>query len=200
MMPLPSNSNTRLSRPPFAHRMRSLFCFVFSLSHKFGCSYSNFAHTCPLDRSGQPLCAMRRLTVACPRVQSVSCVRTRQLIKRFFVSQNPKSSIMSAEKRARLRSNPVKVRFAEEVVVNGHTQVGSCCCCHAPSTSLTLDEGVALIKPLRFLFCSCFITLRLLFHQNQNGFLVHTTGKLSSLPAERLESLFRERADQGLQV
>lgn len=40
------------------------------------------------------------------------------------VSQNPKSSIMSAEKRARLRSNPVKVRFAEEVVVNGHTQVG----------------------------------------------------------------------------
>lgn len=41
-----------------------------------------------------------------------------------FVLQNPKSSIMSAEKRARLRSNPVKVRFAEEVVVNGHTQVG----------------------------------------------------------------------------
>lgn len=40
------------------------------------------------------------------------------------VLQNPKSSIMSAEKRARLRSNPVKVRFAEEVVVNGHTQVG----------------------------------------------------------------------------
>lgn len=41
-----------------------------------------------------------------------------------FVLQNPKSSIMSAEKRARLRNNPVKVRFAEEVVVNGHTQVG----------------------------------------------------------------------------
>lgn len=40
-----------------------------------------------------------------------------------FISQNPKSSIMSAEKRAHLRSNPVKVRFAEEVVVNGHTQV-----------------------------------------------------------------------------
>lgn len=32
---------------------------------------------------------------------------------------------MSAEKRARLKSNPVKVRFAEEVVVNGHTQVRS---------------------------------------------------------------------------
>ncbi|KAM6951921.1 uncharacterized protein frmpd1b [Lycodopsis pacificus] len=38
---------------------------------------------------------------------------------------NPKSSIMSAEKRARLRNNPVKVRFAEEVVVNGHTQGNS---------------------------------------------------------------------------
>ncbi|KAF7668018.1 hypothetical protein LDENG_00036900 [Lucifuga dentata] len=38
---------------------------------------------------------------------------------------NPKSSIMSAEKRARLRSNPVKVHFAEEVVVNGHTQGNS---------------------------------------------------------------------------
>ncbi|KAI5105221.1 FERM and PDZ domain-containing protein 1 [Silurus meridionalis] len=39
--------------------------------------------------------------------------------------QNPKSSFMSAEKRARLRRNPVKVRFAEEVLVNGHTQGNS---------------------------------------------------------------------------
>lgn len=45
-------------------------------------------------------------------------------LARVCVLQNPKSSIMSAEKRARLRNNPVKVRFAEEVVVNGHTQVG----------------------------------------------------------------------------
>lgn len=37
----------------------------------------------------------------------------------------PKSSFMSAEKRARLRRNPVKVRFAEEVIVNGHTQGNS---------------------------------------------------------------------------
>lgn len=41
--------------------------------------------------------------------------------------QNPKSSIMSAEKRARLRNNPVKVRFAEEIVVNGHAQVRKHC-------------------------------------------------------------------------
>ncbi|KAJ8382655.1 hypothetical protein SKAU_G00034330, partial [Synaphobranchus kaupii] len=40
-------------------------------------------------------------------------------------SAGPKSSFMTAEKRARLRSNPVKVRFAEEVVVNGHAQGNS---------------------------------------------------------------------------
>ncbi|XP_026873200.2 FERM and PDZ domain-containing protein 1 isoform X1 [Electrophorus electricus] len=38
---------------------------------------------------------------------------------------NPKSSFMTAEKRARLRRNPVKVHFAEEVVVNGHAQGNS---------------------------------------------------------------------------
>ncbi|XP_035273273.1 FERM and PDZ domain-containing protein 1 [Anguilla anguilla] len=37
----------------------------------------------------------------------------------------PKSSFITAEKRARLRTNPVKVRFAEEVVVNGHSQGNS---------------------------------------------------------------------------
>lgn len=53
---------------------------------------------------------------------------------------------MSAEKRARLRSNPVKVRFAEEVVVNGHTQVGSCRRCGAltPLSELSL---FCLYKP-----------------------------------------------------
>ncbi|KAJ8271690.1 hypothetical protein COCON_G00105490 [Conger conger] len=37
----------------------------------------------------------------------------------------PKSSFITAEKRARLKTNPVKVRFAEEVVVNGHSQGNS---------------------------------------------------------------------------
>ncbi|XP_015201432.2 FERM and PDZ domain-containing protein 1 isoform X1 [Lepisosteus oculatus] len=37
----------------------------------------------------------------------------------------PKSSFITAEKRARLKTNPVKVRFAEEVVVNGHAQGNS---------------------------------------------------------------------------
>ncbi|KAL4641758.1 FERM and PDZ domain-containing protein 1-like [Arapaima gigas] len=40
-------------------------------------------------------------------------------------TQGPKSSFMTAEKRARLKTNPVKVRFAEEVVINGHSQGNS---------------------------------------------------------------------------
>uniref|UniRef100_A0A4W5QD71 FERM domain-containing protein n=1 Tax=Hucho hucho TaxID=62062 RepID=A0A4W5QD71_9TELE len=41
------------------------------------------------------------------------------------VSQGPKSSFITPEKRAKLRSNPVKVRFAEEVEVNSHSQGNS---------------------------------------------------------------------------
>ncbi|XP_051939161.1 FERM and PDZ domain-containing protein 1 isoform X1 [Hippocampus zosterae] len=37
----------------------------------------------------------------------------------------PKSSFITAEKRAKLKSNPVKVHFAEEVEVNGHSQGNS---------------------------------------------------------------------------
>ncbi|NXI61010.1 FRPD1 protein, partial [Anseranas semipalmata] len=43
-------------------------------------------------------------------------------------SGGPKSSFLTAEKRARLKINPVKVRFAEEVLVNGHTQGNSLLC------------------------------------------------------------------------
>ncbi|XP_056264995.1 FERM and PDZ domain-containing protein 1 isoform X2 [Pseudoliparis swirei] len=38
---------------------------------------------------------------------------------------SPKSSFITLEKRAKLRSNPVKVHFAEEVEVNGHVQGNS---------------------------------------------------------------------------
>ncbi|XP_072526359.1 FERM and PDZ domain-containing protein 1 [Salminus brasiliensis] len=41
------------------------------------------------------------------------------------ISVGPKSSFITPEKRAKLKSNPVKVRFAEEVVVNGHSQGNS---------------------------------------------------------------------------
>ncbi|NWZ14601.1 FRPD1 protein, partial [Agelaius phoeniceus] len=37
----------------------------------------------------------------------------------------PKSSFLTEEKRARLKTNPVKVRFAEEVLLNGHSQGSS---------------------------------------------------------------------------
>uniref|UniRef100_A0A8C7K7X2 FERM and PDZ domain containing 1b n=1 Tax=Oncorhynchus kisutch TaxID=8019 RepID=A0A8C7K7X2_ONCKI len=40
-------------------------------------------------------------------------------------NSGPKSSFITPEKRAKLRSNPVKVRFAEEVEVNSHSQGNS---------------------------------------------------------------------------
>ncbi|XP_067409446.1 FERM and PDZ domain-containing protein 1 isoform X2 [Emydura macquarii macquarii] len=43
-------------------------------------------------------------------------------------SGGPKSSFITEEKRARLKTNPVKVRFAEEVLVNGHSQGNSLLC------------------------------------------------------------------------
>ncbi|NXA43187.1 FRPD1 protein, partial [Eudromia elegans] len=45
-----------------------------------------------------------------------------------YTSGGPKSSFLTAEKRAKLKTNPVKVRFAEEVVVNGHSQGNSLLC------------------------------------------------------------------------
>ncbi|NXP24449.1 FRPD1 protein, partial [Scytalopus superciliaris] len=43
-------------------------------------------------------------------------------------SGGPKSSFLTEEKRARLKTNPVKVRFAEEVLLNGHSQGNSLLC------------------------------------------------------------------------
>ncbi|ELW69859.1 FERM and PDZ domain-containing protein 1 [Tupaia chinensis] len=40
----------------------------------------------------------------------------------------PKSSFLTEEKRARLKTNPVKVHFAEEVLVSGHSQGNSLLC------------------------------------------------------------------------
>ncbi|KAL6467171.1 hypothetical protein MHYP_G00249750 [Metynnis hypsauchen] len=41
------------------------------------------------------------------------------------ITVGPKSSFITPEKRAKLKSNPVKVHFAEEVVVNSHSQGNS---------------------------------------------------------------------------
>lgn len=40
-----------------------------------------------------------------------------------FPFQSPKSAFISAAKKARLKSNPVKVRFSEEVIINGQVSV-----------------------------------------------------------------------------
>lgn len=46
-------------------------------------------------------------------------------------SQSPKSAFISAAKKAMLKSNPVKVRFAEEVIINGQVPVSSTTHSHA---------------------------------------------------------------------
>uniref|UniRef100_A0A8C3XK74 FERM and PDZ domain containing 1 n=1 Tax=Chelydra serpentina TaxID=8475 RepID=A0A8C3XK74_CHESE len=55
-------------------------------------------------------------------------------------SGGPKSSFLTAEKRARLKTNPVKVRFAEEVLVNGHTQ-GNALLCVPNVLKVYLENG-----------------------------------------------------------
>ncbi|XP_074850098.1 FERM and PDZ domain-containing protein 1 [Carettochelys insculpta] len=59
----------------------------------------------------------------------------------------PKSSFLTAEKRARLKTNPVKVRFAEEVLVNGHSQ-GSSLLCVPNVLKVYLENGQT--KAFRF--------------------------------------------------
>lgn len=102
------------------------------------------------------VCVLKFVALRCNCVIALVCVRLSPRsspcimdLACVFVLQNPKSSIMSAEKRARLRSNPVKVRFAEEVVVNGHTQVGKAVVSHRRMTlisgSLTLLISLYLV-------------------------------------------------------
>ncbi|NXM74113.1 FRPD1 protein, partial [Serilophus lunatus] len=59
----------------------------------------------------------------------------------------PKSSFLTAEKRARLKTNPVKVRFAEEVLLNGHSQ-GSSLLCMPNVLKVYLENGQT--KAFRF--------------------------------------------------
>lgn len=56
---------------------------------------------------------------------------------RHLFFQSPKSAFISAAKKARLKSNPVKVRFSEEVIINGQVSVSiqlfnlrKDCACH----------------------------------------------------------------------
>ncbi|XP_060055131.1 FERM and PDZ domain-containing protein 1 isoform X2 [Erinaceus europaeus] len=52
----------------------------------------------------------------------------------------PKSSFLTEEKRARLKTNPVKVHFAEEVLVSGHNQ-GNSLLCMPNVLKLYLENG-----------------------------------------------------------
>ncbi|XP_006886922.1 PREDICTED: FERM and PDZ domain-containing protein 1 [Elephantulus edwardii] len=52
----------------------------------------------------------------------------------------PKSSFLTEEKRARLKMNPVKVHFAEEVLVSGHSQ-GNSLLCMPNVLKLYLENG-----------------------------------------------------------
>lgn len=45
----------------------------------------------------------------------------------FFYKKSPKSAFISAAKKAKLKTNPVKVRFAEEVIINGQVPVSRLC-------------------------------------------------------------------------
>lgn len=55
----------------------------------------------------------------CPLIFCIVCF--------FFLSllfpKSPKSAFISAAKKAKLKTNPVKVRFAEEVIINGQVPV-----------------------------------------------------------------------------
>ncbi|NXN94759.1 FRPD1 protein, partial [Rhinopomastus cyanomelas] len=62
-------------------------------------------------------------------------------------SGGPKSSFLTAEKRAKLKTNPVKVRFAEEVLVNAHAQ-GSSLLCMPNVLKVYLENGQT--KAFRF--------------------------------------------------
>ncbi|XP_063150890.1 FERM and PDZ domain-containing protein 1 [Candoia aspera] len=76
--------------------------------------------------------------------QVAALIRESQDTLQFTVlrctSGGPKSSFLTAEKRARLKTNPVKVHFAEEVVVNGHNQ-GSSLLCMPNVLKVYLENG-----------------------------------------------------------
>ncbi|XP_039200768.1 FERM and PDZ domain-containing protein 1 isoform X1 [Crotalus tigris] len=77
-------------------------------------------------------------------VQAAALLRESQGTLQFTVlrciSGGPKSSFLTAEKRARLKTNPVKVHFAEEVAVNGHNQ-GSSLLCMPNVLKVYLENG-----------------------------------------------------------
>lgn len=58
----------------------------------------------------------------------------------FFYQQSPKSAFISAAKKAKLKTNPVKVRFAEEVIINGQVPVSCSLCKHGEERSCSFKQ------------------------------------------------------------
>lgn len=63
----------------------------------------------------------------------------------------PKSSFLTAEKRARLKTNPVKVRFAEEVVVNGHSQVCANATAELHKKQVVTKWSIFSLEPVKYI-------------------------------------------------
>ncbi|XP_003785195.1 FERM and PDZ domain-containing protein 1 [Otolemur garnettii] len=83
-------------------------------------------------------------------VEDLSCERAVDILREAedslsitvvrCISGAPKSSFLTEEKRARLKTNPVKVHFAEEVLVSGHSQ-GNSLLCMPNVLKLYLENG-----------------------------------------------------------
>lgn len=58
----------------------------------------------------------------------------------IFYQQSPKSAFISAAKKAKLKTNPVKVRFAEEVIINGQVPVSCSLCKHGEVWSCSFKQ------------------------------------------------------------
>uniref|UniRef100_A0A4X2KU16 FERM and PDZ domain containing 1 n=1 Tax=Vombatus ursinus TaxID=29139 RepID=A0A4X2KU16_VOMUR len=72
--------------------------------------------------------------------QSMEDLSYEQALDSFSITGVPKSSFLTEEKRARLKTNPVKVHFAEEVLVNGHSQ-GNALLCMPNVLKVYLENG-----------------------------------------------------------
>ncbi|KAM4877972.1 FERM and PDZ domain-containing protein 1 [Thomomys bottae] len=73
-------------------------------------------------------------------IWTLICKRKVNLVDSHLFLGIPKSSFLTEEKRARLKTNPVKVHFAEEVLVSGHSQ-GNSLLCMPNVLKLYLENG-----------------------------------------------------------
>ncbi|KAG8130338.1 hypothetical protein E2320_016935 [Naja naja] len=121
--------------------------YGIEVSHKFPLLITSVAAGSTADGKllpGDRILAINNATEDLTSEQAAALLRESQGTLQFTVlrctSGGPKSSFLTAEKRARLKTNPVKVRFAEEVVMNGHNQ-GSSLLCMPNVLKVYLENG-----------------------------------------------------------